>query len=107
MCHWSSDLWHVALVAPVHLSVTENSATVDLSIHDAADQRVVSQTITFDAGGTRMRPVAIRYSWPSELDLMAGQAGPRLKERYGDWDRQPFDGGGGRHVSVYALTITG
>jgi SAM-dependent methyltransferase len=92
----------------VHVvSVTEDSATVTLSRHDPAEQRVMSQTITFGAGGMRMQPVAIRYSWPSELDLMAGQVGLRLTERYRDWDRQPFDGGSDRHVSVYELAITG
>ena len=92
----------------VHLvSVTEDSAVVNLSRHDALEQRVMSQIITFDAGGMRMHPVALRYSWPSELDLMAGQAGLRLKERYGDWDRQPFDGGSDRHVSVYELPNSG
>ena len=85
------------------VSVTEDSATVNVARHDAAEQRLMIQTITFDADGMRMRPVAIRYSWPSELDLMAGQAGLRLKERYGDWDRQPFDGASSRHISVYEL----
>jgi len=83
------------------ISVTEDSATVNVARHDAAEQRLMIQTITFDAGGMRMRPVALRYSWPSELDLMAGQAGLRLKERYGDWERQPFHGGSSCHVSVY------
>jgi hypothetical protein len=29
--------------------------------------------ITLDAQGMQLRPVIIRYSWPAELDLMAGQ----------------------------------
>ena len=49
----------------------------------------------------RMRPVAIRYSWPSELDLMAGQANLRLTERYSDWNRRPFGSASGGHVSIY------
>jgi hypothetical protein len=48
-----------------------------------------------------MRPVAIRYSWPSELDLMAAQAGLRLAGRHSDWHRRPFDSNSGGHVSVY------
>lgn len=51
-----------------------------------------------------LRPVAIRYSWPGELDLMAGQAGLRPRERYSDWDRQPFSSGSSKHVSVYERT---
>jgi len=49
----------------------------------------------------RMQPVAIRYSWPSELDLMAVQAGLQLTERYADWNRGPFGSTSGGHVSVY------
>src|SRR6266540_3917504 len=37
-------------------------------------QRFNTQKITFDGQGIRLLPVALRYSWPSELDLMAGQA---------------------------------
>jgi hypothetical protein len=49
----------------------------------------------------QLRPVVIRYCWPAELDLMAGQAGLRLAERYADWDRRPFTSASSSHVSVY------
>jgi SAM-dependent methyltransferase len=81
--------------------VTEDSAILDVSRHDAATQRVTTQVITFDQRGMQMRPVAIRYSWPSELDLMADRAGLTLRERYAGWDRQPFDSTSSAHVSVY------
>jgi hypothetical protein len=42
----------------------------------------------------------MRYRWPSELDLMAQLAGLRLRERYGDWSRPPFDAGSRGHISV-------
>jgi hypothetical protein len=48
-----------------------------------------------------LRSVAIGYCWPSELDLMAAQAGFRLAERYSDWTSLPYDGAGSGHVSVY------
>jgi SAM-dependent methyltransferase len=83
------------------LEVTEDSASFELSRHDAARQRVTTQVVTLDGQGMRMRPVAIRYSWPSELDLMAGQAGLELTERYADWNRRPFGSTSGGHVSVY------
>jgi|CZKT01.1.fsa_nt_gi SAM-dependent methyltransferase len=86
------------------LAVTEDSATVELSRHDPAGQRVTTQIVTLDGQGMHLHPVALRYSWPSELDLMAGQADLRLRERYSDWDRQPFDSGSGKHVSVYQRT---
>lgn len=83
------------------LDVTEDSASFELSRHDAAQQRVTTQIVTLDGQGMRMRPVAIRYSWPSELDLMAGQAGLQLTERYSDWNRRPFGSASGGHISVY------
>src|SRR6266511_5332839 len=64
-------------------------------------QRFNTQKITFDGQGIRLLPVALRYSWPSELDLMAGQAGLRIRERYADWDRRPFGSDSASHISVY------
>jgi SAM-dependent methyltransferase len=82
-------------------AVTEDSAILEMSCHDAVQQRITTQIITFDGHGTHLRPVALRYAWPSELDLMAQQAGLRLRERYSGWDRQPFDSTSLGHVSVY------
>jgi hypothetical protein len=86
------------------LDVTEDAVTFDLSRHDPVHQRVTVQTVTLDRNGMRMRPLAIRYSWPSELDLMAAQASLRLAERYSGWDRRPFDAASGGHISVYRLS---
>jgi SAM-dependent methyltransferase len=82
-------------------AVSEDSAVLELSRHDAAQQRVTSQIVTLDGQGIRLHPVALRYCWPSELDLMAEQAGLRLRERYSDWERRPFDSTSSGHVSVY------
>ena len=82
-------------------SVTGDSAVIEVSRHDKARQRVTSQMITLDDQGMQLRPVVIRYSWPAELDLMAGQVGLRLAERYADWDRRPFASASSSHVSVY------
>ena len=53
--------------------------------------------------GDRVRNVsaAMRYVWPSELDLMAELAGMALEERFADWDRSPFGSESTSHVSVY------
>jgi SAM-dependent methyltransferase len=83
------------------LAVTEDSATFELSRHDAVQQRVTTQVVTLDGDGVHLRPVAIRYSWPGELDVMARQAGLRLADRYAGWDRRPFDSASGQHISVY------
>lgn len=83
------------------LSVTEGSVVLEVSRHDAAAQRLFKQHLVFDARGFRGLPVALRYCWPSELDLMARVAGLELAERYAGWDRSPFDARSESHVSVY------
>jgi hypothetical protein len=82
-------------------SVTEDSAVIEVSRHDRVLQRVTTQMIMLDGRGMHLQPVAIRYSWPAELDLMAGRAGLRLAARYADWDRRPFTSASSGHVSVY------
>jgi hypothetical protein len=81
-------------------AITEDSAILDLSQHDVAEQRLTSQIITLDGQGMHLRPGALRYSWPGELDLMADRAGLRLQERHSDWHRGPFTSSSGAHVSV-------
>jgi SAM-dependent methyltransferase len=83
------------------VEVTEDTAVIEVSRHDAAAQRVTTQMIMFTEQCAQLRPVAIRYAWPSELDLMAAGAGLRLTERYAGWTRQPFDAASTSHVSVY------
>jgi SAM-dependent methyltransferase len=82
-------------------AISEDSAVIELSVHDPAQQRINMQILTLDGQGMQLRPVAIRYCWPAELDLMAGLAGLRLDQRYGGWDKQPFDSGSREHISVY------
>lgn len=84
-------------------SVTEDSATVAVTRHDPVEQRIERQHVTFGPHGPRFLPVAHRYCWPSELDLMARLAGLRLRERYGDWAGAPFDARSRAHISVYEL----
>ena len=82
-------------------SVTEDSAVMEVSRHDRVEQRVTTQMIMLDGLGMHLRPVAIRYSWPAELDLMADRAGLRLAGRYADWSRRRFTAASSGHVSVY------
>ncbi len=76
---------------------------VDLSVarHDPVAQRVTSQHVVFSEEGTRLYPVQVRYSWPSELDLMARLAGLRLRHRWSDWRRSAFTSTSVGHISVY------
>jgi SAM-dependent methyltransferase len=85
-------------------AVTEDSVVFELALHDAVQQRITTQVVTLGGQGFHLRPVALRYSWPGELDLMAGQAGLRLRERHGGWDRSPFTSTSRGHVSVYQRT---
>lgn len=75
---------------------------LDVLRHDAARQILEESHISFTPHGTRMSPVVQRYAWPHELDLMARLAGLRLRERWGGFDRAPFDSKSALHVSVYA-----
>ncbi len=81
--------------------VSLDRARLDLARHDPVAQRVDFQHVVLTEGGVRLYPGALRYAWPSELDLMARLAGLRLRERWGGWRREPFDADSGLHVSVY------
>ncbi len=82
-------------------AVTEDSATIRLHKYDRPAQRFIRQTITFDADGVHLKPFAMRYAWPHQIDEMAQQAGLRLTERYADWHRRPFQADSPSHISVY------
>jgi methylase of polypeptide subunit release factors len=81
--------------------VGTDGAQIEVSLHDQAAQRVDSMMITVREAGLRLFPVHLRYAWPAELDLMARLAGLQLRDRWDGWDRTPFTGSAGRHVSVY------
>jgi SAM-dependent methyltransferase len=81
--------------------VTEDSATIEVAMLDVVRQRFTSQIITLTGQGMALRPIALRYAWPAELDLIAGQAGLRLAERHADWEHRLFDSASDKHVSVY------
>jgi SAM-dependent methyltransferase len=69
--------------------------------YDLVSQGMVSHHYWEKAGQWHSLSVPFRYVWPAELDLMARIAGLRLRERWAGWDRAPFTGDSGMHVSVW------
>jgi SAM-dependent methyltransferase len=82
-------------------AVTEDSVTIRVHRYDRGAQQFIRQTVTFDNDGVHLKPFAMRYCWPDQMDVMAEQAGLRLAERYADWHRRPFDADSKDHISVY------
>jgi SAM-dependent methyltransferase len=74
---------------------------LDLLRHDPATQLLDESHVMLSPDGIKLNPVRQRYSWPSELDLMARIAGLRLKERWGYWDRRPYTARSRTVVSVF------
>ena len=89
-------------VAVRHLGM--DSVLLIVSRHRAATQRVDSLLVRLSNDGVRTWPVPIRYSYPSELDLMAEQAGLHLERRWGGWEHEPYTDDSVRHVSVYSAS---
>ena len=83
------------------MNMTHERVGIRVYEHDPVGQKMKSRQVIFTDGGTRIFPVEVRYAWPPELDLMARLAGLRLRERWGDWRRAPFDAKSEKHVSVY------
>jgi len=79
---------------------------LDVSLHRPVEQRVDAQHVVITGDGVRLVPVALRYAWPSELDLMARLARLRLRHRWAGWNREPFDADSQKHISVYEKPAT-
>ncbi len=75
--------------------------TLDVGRHDPVAQRLDESHVMISENGVRVAPIVARYAWPSELDLMARIAGLRLKERWSNWEREPFTVMSRNHISVY------
>jgi SAM-dependent methyltransferase len=78
-----------------------DGVTLDVGRHDPVRQLLDESHVSLSKAGVRVFPIVTRYAWPSELDLMARIAGLRLRDRWGDWNRKPFNSISERHVSVY------
>jgi SAM-dependent methyltransferase len=78
-----------------------SDAHVGVDEYDPATQRLVSHHFTLDEGRWERLSMPFRSASPGEFDLMARIAGLRLRERFGDWNREPFTGQSAKHVSVW------
>jgi len=74
---------------------------LDVTRHDAREQRISTQHVMIGKEGIVLLPVELRYAWPSELDLMARLAGLRLDARFAGWQGERFTSTSPSHVSVY------
>lgn len=81
--------------------VDTDGVHLDVTSVDILNQIITSQHIMLTNSGNRVYPVKLRYTFPAELDLMARQAGLRLRARWGNWDRSPCNPAGGKHISIY------
>jgi SAM-dependent methyltransferase len=79
-------------VTPQHLGFDE---------FDTAGQGLVSHHYWILDGKLETFSSPFRYVWPSELDLMARLAGMTLRERWSNWQREPFTSESTAHISVW------
>ena len=77
----------------------------DFDEYNVATQGLVSHHYWKEDGVFQGNSLPFRYVWPSELDLMAQLAGMHLRERWGDWHRQPFTNESTAHISVWEKTL--
>jgi len=74
--------------------------------YDVVTQEAVSHHFSLVDGRWELESMPFRYVWPSELDLMAQLAGMRLRERWADWNREPFTSESRKHVSVWEKPVS-
>lgn len=72
-----------------------------LDEYDVAVQGLVSHHFELVDGRLERLSIPFRYVWPAELDLMAELAGMSLRDRWSDWERNPFTSESAQHVSVW------
>ena len=80
---------------------TVTSTHLGFDEYDVAAQGLVSHHYWVVDGQLETFSAPFRYVWPSELDLMARLAGLTLRERWSDWDCEPFKSDSRQHVSVW------
>jgi 2-polyprenyl-3-methyl-5-hydroxy-6-metoxy-1,4-benzoquinol methylase len=74
---------------------------VVFSHHDSLLQSIAITHLLAGEHDLHRYSVTLHYAWPTELDLMATDAGLRLVERTGGWDSHPYTADSTDYVSVY------
>jgi hypothetical protein len=75
--------------------------------YDVASQGLISHHYTVVDGRLDLVSMPFRYVWPSELDLMARLAGMTLRERWSDWNHEPFTSDSTKHISIWEKPAPG
>ena len=87
-------------------SMAADRVVLSVSDHRPDEQRTSGQFIELtESGGVRLRPWAIRWAPPHELDAMAGAAGFEVEDRVADMSGTPFDDRSAHHVTIYRLRV--
>ncbi|MGH4033447.1 class I SAM-dependent DNA methyltransferase [Actinomycetota bacterium Odt1-20B] len=74
-----------------HLGRRGDGVWMETARHDPISQTISLESIVLsEEKGVQIQPVHYRYTWPSELDLMAELAGLRRISRHGGWSEEPF-----------------
>ncbi|HWG60351.1 MAG TPA: class I SAM-dependent methyltransferase [Streptosporangiaceae bacterium] len=81
--------------------VAVDHVVLDVCRYDPVTQILDESHVHIGTDGVVLRPISLRLAYPPEFDLMARLAGLRLRDRWGGWNREPYDATSWRHVSVY------
>lgn len=88
-------------------TMTAGRVVLDVSRYDPDEQTAEGQFVELTdsgpdgTGGVRLRPWAIRYATPAQLDAQAASAGFTVEHRWLDFTRAPYGDDSPRHVTVY------
>jgi SAM-dependent methyltransferase len=90
----------------VHVrTLTAERVVLAITSTDLGAQHAFGQLVELiDGQPVRLRPWAVRWSTPAQLDAMASAAGLGLEHRWSDWQGEPFGPDSARHVSVWRRT---
>lgn len=82
-------------------SILPNGIVLYAWIIDQQNQRFQLQNISLTTDGIQVHPMENRYCSVAELDQMAALAELELKDRFADFERNPFTATSPTQVSVY------